>query len=176
MQGAHQSHQLRIALRGVNPPIWRGVQVRGDTPLRSLHPILKSAMGWTGTHLHEFRRSDGSSVTNESSALLSQIAQAEGSSFAYVYDFGDGWEHDVLVEKVLDAAEPLLHPICLAGERACPPEDCGGPTGYQDLLDALRDPDNPDHDEWLEWVGDGFDSEAFDIQAVNARLRQLPRR
>lgn len=86
-------------------------------------------------------------------------------------DFGDGWEHSLLVEKILPAARPLRYPVCLAGKRRCPPEDCGGPWGYQDFLEAIGNPDHERHEEFVEWIGGGFDPEEFDIEHVNRRLR-----
>jgi hypothetical protein len=112
-------------------------------------------------------------TTGAARAKLSRVAPA-GSRFRYEYDFGDSWEHEVAVEKVLSAGAGQTSPICLAGRRACPPEDCGGPWGYEEMIAALADPDHEDHDSYLEWIGGVFDPEAFDRDEVNNGLLCLP--
>jgi hypothetical protein len=112
-------------------------------------------------------------MLNERRFKLYQIAPAGGARFRYEYDFGDGWLHQVTVEKVLPADPEMRLPLCLKGKRACPPEDVGGVWGYENFLEAIRDPDHPEHDEYLEWVGGEFDPESFDIDDVNAALRGL---
>ena len=99
--------------------------------------------------------------------------RGEKFKFLYEYDFGDGWEHELLLEKMLPKDMETRYPICLAGKRACPPEDCGGIWGYSDFLAAIRDPTHPEHDEMLEWVGGEFDPDAFDADEVNMELQSL---
>src|SRR5262245_32210864 len=174
-------YQLKVTLRESKPPIWRRIQVPGDISLAKLHQILQVVMGWTDSHLHQFvvgrtiigvpDPDFGMEVKNERTFRLSQVAGGEKSKFVYEYDFGDNWQHDILVEKVLQAESGARYPICLTGKRACPPEDCGGVWGYDDLLEAIRDPNNPEHDEMQERLGDEFDPEAFDVDAVNQELR-----
>jgi len=176
-------YQLKVTLRGSKPPIWRRLQVRSDITLAKLHQILQVAMGWTDSHMHQFivggtyygvpSKELDLDVKSERTAKLDRIAPAEKSHFGYEYDFGDDWIHEVLVEKILPPAEGVHYPVCITGKRAGPPEDCGGIWGYEELLAAIRDPQNPEHEEMLEWVGDDFDPEAFDLDAVNAELRQL---
>lgn len=180
-------HQLKIKLKDIRPTIWRRIQVEGNTTLYELHDILQVAMGWENYHLYEFEIGSrrygppdddfedldfGEPVVNDKKAKLSHVAPVVKSKLLYTYDFGDGWRHDVIVEKILPDEKGRQYPVCLAGERACPPEDCGGPWGYADLLEALKHPDNPDSEDLLEWAGD-FDPEAFDIDQINKRLKRI---
>ncbi|MBA3442179.1 MAG: plasmid pRiA4b ORF-3 family protein [Pyrinomonadaceae bacterium] len=181
-------YQMKITLRGSKPPIWRRVEVRSDTTLHNLHWIIQTAMGWTNSHLHQFivgqqyySQPDfgidehGVDVKNERAIKLGQIASRAKAKFIYEYDFGDGWEHEVVVEKILTAEAGMHYPKCLTGKRACPPEDCGGVWGYAGFLEAIKDPEHPEHEDMLEWVGGSFDPEAFDIEEVNQELKGLGR-
>ncbi|GMR08808.1 MAG: hypothetical protein BMS9Abin26_1815 [Gammaproteobacteria bacterium] len=169
-------YQIKITLRHTKPPIWRRLLVKADIRLGELHDILQEVMGWEFAHLHGFRigrDTNGepdpgfpSGIKNERKVYLYKIA-TEGSSFIYDYDFGDGWEHDIKIEKILPAEPGADYPVCLDGQRACPPEDCGGPHGYAYMLEAFNDPDNGEHEEIVEWLGDNFDAEVFDVDAVN---------
>lgn len=173
-------YQLKIQLRRVRPPVWRRVLVPGETTFAELHEVFQVAMGWTDSHLHEFEV-DGArygvpdpewepgEVRDESLGRLFRVAQ-EGTRFRYVYDFGDGWEHDVTVEKVLDPQPGARYPCCIGGRRACPPEDVGGPWGYEDFLAAVADPGHDEHEQWLDWVGGEFDPAGFDVATVNTVL------
>jgi hypothetical protein len=175
--------QLKIQLREVRPPVWRRVLVPGEMTLADLHTVVQIAMGWTDSHLHEFDI-DGAryglpvpdwgldEVADESRVKLFRVAR-EGSRLRYAYDFGDGWEHDVVVEKVLSLQPGTRYPCCIGGRRACPPEDVGGPWGYQDFLAAVADTEHDEHEQWIEWVGGGFDSDAFDIAAADKALDVL---
>jgi hypothetical protein len=177
-------YQLRIALRGVKPAIWRRVQVPADISLPRLHRVFQVAMGWTDSHLHEFKIGGrpfglpsadwgGYYAFPEHSVRLWQVVARPNMRFTYSYDFGDSWEHEVRVEKILPPEPGVHYPRGLAGARACPPEDCGGVNGYAELLEAIRDPGHDRHAELLEWLGGGFDPEAFDLDAVNRRLRRF---
>lgn len=175
-------HQLKITLTGVRPPIWRRVQVPSDTSLGELHDVFQTAMGWFDGHLHQFEAGgvrygepspeDWIPVRDERRMALGRIAPRVGAAFTYEYDFGDSWTHRVVVEKVIAPDEGGGYPRCLGGRRACPPEDCGGVWGYQELLVALADPDHPEHDQYLDWLGGPFDPEAFDLHVVNAMLQR----
>jgi hypothetical protein len=179
--GEKRVYQLKVTLRDIRPPIWRRIQVPGDTNLRQLHRILQTVMGWQGGHLHEFdvlgdpygdpEVSEGD-VQDERSVTLGQLITGEKEKFYYLYDFGDAWEHEILVEKILPLEKGASHPVCLTGKRACPPEDCGGAPGYAELLEILEDPSHPEHDEKFDWLPGDFDSEKFDIESVNSRLRR----
>ncbi|MHB9025127.1 MAG: IS1096 element passenger TnpR family protein [Armatimonadota bacterium] len=180
--GPPRVYQLHITLVDSHPPIWRRVLVTSDTKLSKLHQILQTVMGWTNSHLHEFevdgeRYADPSfhleEARSERRATLGQVAVEEGDVFAYLYDFGDGWEHAIRVERILPVEPGKFYPVCLEGARACPPEDIGGIPGYEEFLEAIRDPHHPDHDELLQWVGGAFDPEAFDSGRVNQRLQRL---
>jgi hypothetical protein len=174
-------YQLEVTLRHIRPPIWRRLRVPGKTTLGQLHDVLQIALGWTNSHLHQFligRETfgmpdlDGPPTTNEKGVRLDKVAGAK-STFVYEYDFGDGWEHDVVVERVDTSGATDLVPVCMDGRRACPPEDCGGPHGYEHLLQALANPKHPDHAEMSEWIAPDWRAEAFDIDLVNQDLRAL---
>jgi hypothetical protein len=104
---------------------------------------------------------------------LSSMNFAPKDKFRYVYDFGDNWRHDIVVEKVLDPEEGVKYPVCIGGKRNCPPEDVGGPWGYDDFLEAIQDPQHPEHESMLEWVGGSFDPEEFSIDEVNNVLKMI---
>jgi hypothetical protein len=173
-------HQLKVTLRGIRPPVWRRLRVPSDVTLATLHRILQAAMGWEDAHLHRFRVGGttygdrgllGDVVDRgERTARLGQVAPGPGSTLAYDYDFGDGWEHALVVGAVLAPEPGVRYPVCVAGKRACPPEDCGGPWGYGELLAAIGDSRHPAHADRLAWLGGPFDPEAFDIADVNRRL------
>ncbi len=180
-------YQVKVSLNHIRPPIWRRIQVQGNTTLHKLHDILQAVMGWEDEHLHMFtiegtRFGDSSQddrgmlgTQNEARHKLSQVIDSEGQRFSYEYDFGDNWEHSLLVEKILQPQEGSHYPVCLKGKRACPPEDVGGPWGYEGFLEAIFDRKNKAHKEALEWIGGEFDPEAFDIEEVNRRLRNIGR-
>jgi len=173
-------YQIKITLTGSKPPIWRRFQVRGDTSLARLHDIIQIIMGWESYHLHEFIVRNAFRVSNpefeldgtqdESRVALQDIAPEEKCRVEYVYDFGDGWRHDILVEKIIPPEEGKRYPVCLKGKRACPPEDCGGIWGYEAFLEAIADPEHPDHQELLDWIGGSFDPEELDLDEINAML------
>jgi hypothetical protein len=178
-------YQLKITLKDIRPPIWRRVLTR-DCTLAKLHDIIQAVMGWDDYHLHEFEigeqrygdpvqwHSDFISadpdVANEGKVKLSQLAGQGVKKFRYQYDMGDSWWHTIAVEKTLLAEAGVKYPRCVAGERACPPEDCGGPWGYGDLVDTIQNPKHKRHAELLEWIGGHFDPEAFDLEATNKEL------
>ena len=181
-------YQLKITLRGIKPPIWRRVQVPECT-LTDLHEIIQVAMGWDESHLHQFivrgtcygatvdddfGLGPDMDVEEEGDVLLSQITNGHRRlKFRYEYDFGDGWQHDIEVERVVEREPRVHYPRCIEGRRACPPEDVGGPWGYADFLAAITDPKHEDHREMKEWVGGKFDPEKFSAEAVNRELRKL---
>jgi hypothetical protein len=176
-------YQLKITLKGSKPPIWRRVEVADDITLARLHAIIQAAMGWTDSHLHMFslgRISYGmpdpnydEDVLDEQRYKLKQLLSEPKQKLSYEYDFGDSWTHEVLLEKVLPSEPGATYPRCTAGKRACPPEDCGGVWGYADFVQAIADPEHPEHEELLEWVGGEFDPEQFDLAEANAALHPL---
>jgi hypothetical protein len=180
---------LKITLRGIRPPVWRRVRVASDMTLRTLHQVIQEAMGWQDAHLHEFevgkRRygepsDDGwpgmERTHSESKVKLGSLVDQGIRRFQYLYDFGDGWEHAVAIEKIGPLDPQQQYPSLITGKRACPPEDCGGVPGYYRLLEVLADPTDEEHAELSEWVGDDFDPDRFDAEALNAALAALARR
>jgi len=176
-------YQMTVTLKGIRPPIWRRVQVPGTLPLAEFHEVIQTVFGWTDTHLHQFviaGRTYGQpddfdeGVEDESAVTLAQVIGTRTKRFLYVYDFGDNWEHEVAVEKVIAGNSASEQPLCLGGKRHRPPEDCGGPPGYRNFLEAIRSPARNEHDAMLESVGGSFDPEAFDLATVNRALIALP--
>ncbi len=183
--GTGSPYQLKISLLEIEPEIWRRLLVPRGVRLDRLHEILQVAMGWTNSHLHEFRvgdtrygepdpEFDERDVRDERNVRLFEVAPGVNDSFLYEYDFGDSWEHLVVVEKILTRPEGAGDlPVCLAGARACPPEDCGGVPGYESFLQAIGDPTHEEHQAMLTWVGGSFDPEAFDLKSVNRLLQRM---
>jgi len=183
-------YQIKVTLLGTRPPIWRRLLVPVGLTLEQLHDVLQSAMGWEDCHLHDFRigqkrfgkpdpndRLMGLPATgNERTVRLFTVLGKVGAKAVYTYDFGDSWEHAIVVEKVLPPEPELPYPVCVGGKLHGLPEDCGGIPGYYNLLEAIRDPAHDQHEEMLEWVGGDFDPEAFSVDDVNQRLAPLQRR
>ena len=169
---------VKVTLRGTKPPVWRRLLIPGEMTLGDLHQAIQAAMGWHDSHLHAFdiagrEYGDPDSVddvADEERLTLNGVLNSGVTRFTYTYDFGDNWEHTVLIERTRRPLEAGSYPACIAGKRNCPPEDCGGPWGYQDLLAVLADPAHPDHAERAEWVGEDFDPEEFAIEVANTRL------
>jgi hypothetical protein len=178
-------YQLKITLKEVKPPIWRRVQTK-DCTLADLHEIIQVSMGWDGYHLHvieiddeqyglpeQWEQGGGRSepeVSNSRKLKLSQVVGQGVKKFKYLYDMGDGWEHAILIEKVVGPDAGVKYPRCIDGKRACPPEDCGGPWGYGDFLEAISNPKHPEHAEMVGWSGGEFDPERFDLDEANKAL------
>jgi hypothetical protein len=183
-----------VDLLETKPPVWRRIEVPGDILLPRLHEVLQAAMGWTDSHLHRFRTGnernapefltqfdldEGGEGMLEDDVRLDQLVAAEGDRLWYDYDFGDGWDHVLRVEKVFDA--PPAKPSCVAGKLACPPEDCGGPWAYRELADWVRSgydvgrvPDQfADAAEALMWLPGGWHPDAFDLAEANAAIASL---
>ncbi len=181
-------YQIKVTLSGAKPPIWRRILVADMTTLSQLHTILQIVMGWENYHLHMFTINEqiygdpeddetGELGTkNETRCRLNQLVGREGFKFRYEYDFGDGWLHDLVVEKILPAEKGARYPACVAGKNACPPEDVGGIGGYAFFLEAISNPKHPEHNSYLEWIGGKFDPQRFDLDEVNAGLRHPHRR
>jgi Plasmid pRiA4b ORF-3-like protein len=188
-------YQLKITLKGPRPPIWRRIQVPGLVTLGDLHIFIQVAMGWSNGHLHQFAVGTGSkekfygpveddpdddfmviddcNMLDERHYELRKIAPKERTKFVYEYDFGDGWRHEVLVEQIFHFEPDVIYPRCIAGRRACPPEDCGGPWGYARLLNSLANPRAEESDELSSCLGKYFDPEFFDLAEVNASLNAM---
>jgi len=176
-------------LEDIEPPIWRRLLVPADVTLPALHDILQAAMGWLDCHLHQFVIGDTRYIEPDPDELhgepedkderrvkLGSVVKSVGAAFLYEYDFGDGWAHEIRLEKIEPTQEGVVYPACIGGARACPPEDCGGPPGYMRLLKALARPTDPRHRELVEWAGEDFDPEEINMPAVNADLAAMRRR
>ena len=180
-------YQIKVTLKDTKPPIWRRILVLEDTTLLKLHDILQIVMGWQDYHLHMFTL-DGENygdpandefgdlgIMPEHEFKLSDLIHGAGQRFTYEYDFGDGWIHALRVEEIGPRRAGVRYPTCTAGRRACPPEDVGGVWGYQRFLEAIHDPAHPEHEEYLTWIGGQFDPAGFDLEAINAGLREMGR-
>jgi len=174
--------QLRISLKEYTPTIWRRLLVPGEVKLSKLHSILQAAMGWEDYHLHVFEIGDRSFAApdeesdeeeiDEDSVIFSEIVEAP-MRFHYRYDFGDDWLHEVVVESVEPVPLVLKFATCVDGQRACPPEDCGGIGGFERLVEALRRPDPSEPVDYRQWAGHPFDPEEFSMAATNAALQRV---
>jgi len=175
-------YEVKVQLQDINPPIWRLLRVRPQIRLPRFHKILQKAMGWTNSHLHLFEidgKDYGESdfewdfdVEDYAQIKLEDVFSAGRQSFLYEYDLGDSWRHEITLLKTVEG-EPGERIACIDGARACPPEDCGGASGYSYLLEALADPRHEDHDMMMEWTGGKFDPEAFDVTRVDRALKRL---
>jgi len=176
-------YQLKVTLQSTKPPIWRRIQVRASATLPKLHDTIQVAMGWTDAHLHQFIINGveyglpdpdfTDDMRSEQRIKLERVVTTEKDRFVYEYDFGDSWTHIILLERILPPDPAVHYPRCLAGKRACPPEDVGGVWGYAAFLEAIGNSDHPEHDDMLEWCGGEFDPEAFSLDEVNQALMSL---
>lgn len=173
-------YKLKITLEGVEPEVWREVQVIENIYLNDLHEIIQIVMGWENYHLYEFRKDGrifgvpddegwGEPVIDVATVRLNTILNEVEETFQYRYDFGDEWIHTISLLKIMIDAP---WPVCLRGERNCPPEDIGGPQGYEEFLETISDPENPSYEDLLEWVGGEFDPEKTDLASVNENLKK----
>jgi hypothetical protein len=180
---SHNIYGIKVTLLGTKPPIWRRLLVPASMTLAKLHDVLQTAMGWHDCHMHEFRAGErhfgrpdpedismGIRVENERNIKLSSVPQRAGAKLIYTYDFGDYWEHAIFLEKQLPLLPDMSGLVCIDGNLACPPEDCGGVPGFYELLDALADPSHERHEELRDWIGDDFDPQAFSVDLVNQKL------
>jgi hypothetical protein len=177
-------YQLKITLGGITPPIWRRILVPSTIRLSSLHDVIQAVFGWTDTHLHHFEfdgrywgvpdDEDFERLNDESKVALRKLLMAEGWSLNYTYDFGDNWRHKILLEKILPAGT-ISRPICVDGRRRRPPEDVGGPSGYEEFLNISFEPEHEDSRRFREWAGGTFHAEEFDLKAVNDVLERIRR-
>ena len=184
-QQAIKLYEIKITLKNLTPAIWRRVHVPRDITLGGLHSVIQMAMGWDDDHLHDFlikRKRYGpmmddsfefpDSKVDEDIVHLNGVVKPK-AKFEYCYDFGDSWRHEIHIEREVESATDRREARCIAGENACPPEDCGGPYGYADLLAALADPQNEEHGDRLDWVEDDFDPHYFDLAMTDLRLSKM---
>jgi hypothetical protein len=149
--------------------------------LSDLHKVIQTVMGWSNDHLHAFRIGRVAYATPDRESMmferdsrnvpLHDVIRTEKEKFFYEYDFGDGWEHTIVLEKIVPRDRELTYPRCVKGKRNCPPEDCGGPWGYANLLRILGDPAAEEHEEYTEWAGEDFDPEEFNLDLINVELQ-----
>ena len=185
-QAVHKSgaiYQFKMTLKESHPAIWRRIQVP-DCTLGELHEVLQFVMGWEDCHLHQFivrGKSYGPldpedlhwsmEKADEEEISISQVAKTGRKvRFIYEYDFGDSWQHEILLEKILEPEPNIAYPRCIEGARACPPEDVGGISGYAEFLEAISDPNHEDHDDMVVWSGGRFDPDEFSVDEVNREL------
>ncbi len=181
---ANSIARLHVTLNDVKPPVQRRVEVPLAIRLDRLHLVLQAAIGWTNSHLYEIRARDvgwgmpdpdfGDGPLDAKKARLIDVLEDAGvKTVKYLYDFGDGWEHTVKVERITDAIPGLAYPVLIDATGRCPPEDVGGPWGYDEFLDALADPAHENHAETAEWIGEPFDPKAVDVEALSDDVAAL---
>jgi hypothetical protein len=176
-------YQFKIALKEIKPKIWRRIQVPEKYSFWDLHVAIQNAMGWENYHLHKFEiidpktgfkveigmpdeEFDDIQIVPEEKAKIAKYFLSAKDKAIYEYDFGDGWEHEIVLEKILPTVVDNQYPKCIAGERACPPEDCGGVWGYEGLLEIMANQEHEEYTDRMEWLGREFDPEAFDPGSV----------
>ena len=186
------TYQFKVQIQGIQkPPVWRQLVAASDITLDEFHHIIQAAFGWQNCHLHHFSlRAWGSKPvykipdefdyeddeTEDSRIVkLSEIFTEPGQKFTYMYDFGDNWEHSIILEKIAD--EKIIRAMCVDGKGACPPEDCGGIPGYYNMVEILSDPKHPEYKETRKWLGmkknQTWDVDAFDKSAANDRIQEF---
>ena len=180
-----KTYQIQIALRRSKPKIWRRILIPSDLLMPDFHIIIQITMGWTNSHLHQFIKNrtyytermddldfwDDADTVDYSKIKISDLLKKEKDKIIYEYDFGDSWEHDIILEKIEDNGAHQNIPTCLTGKNNCPPEDCGGIWGYSDLLEILKHPDHEQYEEYVEWLGEEYDPKYFDKNEINERLK-----
>lgn len=180
-----QVYQFKITLKGTRSPVWRRIQVPETYTLWDLHVAIQDAMEWDDYHLHLFEMIDPSTAMKVEVGTPEEVYGEWGETLPgwkekivdwftmenrkadYIYDFGDNWEHKIELEKILPRGKSVKYPICVKGRRACPPEDCGGVWGYEEFLEAIKDPKHGEHEEMLMWIGGKFDPEHFNPEEVH---------
>lgn len=184
--GGTPLHQLKITLCDCKPAIWRRVVVRSDMKLDRLHRVFQTSMGWTNSHLHQFIKdevyygqpdqewdAEETKMLNEKHYTVADLAPAVKARFTYEYDFGDCWQHEVVLEEIVPPDAEFKHPRCLDGANACPPEDCGGSDGYASFLHIMANPKHEEHKFMKRWIGGKWDAALFDVEHVNAALKRI---
>lgn len=184
--------QFKIQIKGITKPtVWRRILVNSKTSFRDFHEIIQNAFGWTFSHLYlfsekgfqspaqiqdpEFSDEEYSESTESDRVALQDIFKKAQQTYTYIYDFGDSWEHKIILEKITD--EKIKHPSCIAGEGQCPPEDCGGIWGFSEFKEAVNNPEHPEYEDYREWFGlneeDYWGPKEFDLEEVNKELREM---
>jgi hypothetical protein len=172
-----QVYQIKITLSGSEPAIWRRFLIEPSANLFKLHQAIQNNMGWTNSHMHQYRKGKifygKLDEEDENKFKIFQVFDKLKAKLVYEYDMGDGWEHILVLEKILPREDKIKYPICLEGAMACPPEDCGGIYGFYNLLEIIKNPDHEEHEDMMEWMGDDFDPEEFNLDAINQDLKRM---
>ena len=180
-----ETYQILISLKDSEPKIWRRILISSELSLSDFHKVIQSTMGWTNSHLHQFvknktfytvrMRDDYSweemNNVDYKGMKVSDLLVNENDTTIYEYDFGDGWMHDITLEKKISNDPEIIYPTCLTGKMNCPPEDCGGVWGYENLLEIVKDPEHEEYEEYMEWLGGAFDPKYFNKDEINKRLK-----
>jgi hypothetical protein len=177
-------YQIKISLKFSKPNIWRRILVPSDMLLSDFHNVIQTTMGWHNSHLHQFvidnefyckqypeEFIDSNFGVNYEGMKISDFLKQEKDRMMYEYDLGDGWQHDILLEKILDPDPEKIYPVCIKGKMNCPPEDSGGVWGYAEMLDIIKNPGHEEYEDYKEWLEEDFDPEFFDMHRVNTMLR-----
>jgi hypothetical protein len=179
-------YQIKIELSDIKPPVWRRVVIPSDMLLSDFHKVIQTTMGWYNSHLHQFEKDDTFYLprikddwtwdemnnVDYKGRKVSGLLRKVNDEIIYGYDFGDSWRHTILLEKITDNTRGRKTPLCLEGERSCPPEDCGGAWGYEHLLKVIKDPSHEEHEDMLGWLDGAFDPEFFSVDDVNLQLKR----
>ncbi|MCD6543421.1 MAG: plasmid pRiA4b ORF-3 family protein [Flavobacteriaceae bacterium] len=175
--------QIKISLDNAKPSIYRTILIEPDTNFVDFHDIIQIAMGWDDYHLHQFETGDYTIAEPDefmdiesidpSSLTINEVLKKIGDKIKYEYDFGDGWAHTIQLEKIIPYQLNKNYPTCIRGKRACPPEDCGGIWGYENMREIIKDKKHPEYRKTIEWVGIDFDPDYFDIEYVNETLEDI---
>ena len=172
------TYQLKIELKDTKPTIWRRIQVNSDISLNELHHTIQISMGWTNSHLYSFiidsveftvKEYDDDDVKYADARKYNLEKLKIDGPLEYLYDFGDYWEHEIIVEKKIEVKN-LVYPVCLEGERKCPPEDIGGTHGFEEFLEIMKDKSHPERKSYITWYGSEFDPTQVDLNQINEEL------
>ncbi len=182
------NYQVQIALKGIKPKIWRRILIPSELLLSDFHKIIQTVMGWANCHLHQFIKNGkrysikhpeddfwdySTNIDHRRMKIrVKDLLQKEKDRMIYEYDFGDGWEHEIILEKIIPTDKKLKRPTCLTGKMNCPPEDCGGIWGYVNLVEIIRNPKHKEYKLYMDWLGGEFDPEYFDKDEINELLRE----
>lgn len=172
--------QLRIELDNIKPPIWRRVLVDENTSLNDLHYIIQASFGWFNAHLYQFIKGrdyfgdigilEDDDILDDSKVKIKQLLNKKNDIIKYEYDMGDSWIHSIKLEEVLPSDKTIQTPTCVKGARNCPPEDCGGIPGYMHLVETMKKPKSKEYKEFIEWIGEKYNPEHFDLEEINEEL------
>lgn len=182
----YRIYQIQISLNQFKPKIWRRLLIQSNLSLADFHKVIQTAMGWTNSHLHQFIKNrtfytkrypgdddlwDEMDNVDYVDMTISDLLKKEKEKIIYEYDFGDSWQHEIVLEKIETDDKKTKYPLCLTGKRNCPPEDCGGVWGYGEMLEILKQPDHEEYESYIEWLGGEFDPEYFNKNEINTMLK-----